>query len=293
MTPAGAVGYMKDLCLANGGSAFPLRLTCIPDPPVRLWIRGEPGHLPRMDEPSIAVVGSRAATRDGLEAARRIADGLARAGVVVVSGLARGIDAAAHRAALDAQGRTIAVLGSGLQRLYPAEHESLAERMLASGAVISEYPPDTPPQAGLFPRRNRLVSGLSDAVVVVEAPEKSGALITAGMALDQGKDVMVVPGRVAGHRNRGGHLLIRDGATLVETADDILVDMGWVASRARLDPGSAASPGLTEFTLDDVVRETGELPQAVLARLLQQELAGEIRRIGSARFLRVGSRVLT
>jgi len=108
---------MKDLCLANGAIAFPLRLTCIPDPPAVLWIRGEPGHLPRMDEPSIAVVGSRAATRDGLEAARRIADGLARAGVVVVSGLARGIDAAAHRAALDAGGRTIAVLGSGLQSL--------------------------------------------------------------------------------------------------------------------------------------------------------------------------------
>jgi DNA processing protein len=157
---------------------------------------------------------------------------------------------------------------------------------------VSEYEPATPPHPGLFPRRNRLVSGLADAVVVVEAPEKSGALITAGMALDQGKDVMVVPGRVAGGRNRGGHLLIRDGAKLVETADDILLEMGWTSGRG---PASALgeSPELTEFTVDDVVRTTGEPAQTVLARLLQQEVAGEIRRIGSARFLRVRARMLT
>lgn len=283
---------MRDLCLAHGAPAFPLRLVCIPDPPLHIWIRGSPEHLPALDEPSIAVVGSRAATRDGLDAARRIADGLARAGVVVVSGLARGIDAAAHQAALDAKGRTIAVLGSGLNRLYPPEHDALADRMLATGAVISEYPPDTRPHAGLFPRRNRLVSGLADAVVVVEAPEKSGALITAGMALDQGKDVMVVPGRVAGQRNRGGHLLIRDGAKLVESADDVLLDMGWASASAPM-PGADISSEPVEFTLDDVIQATGEPPQAALARLLQQELAGEIRRIGSARFLRVRARVLT
>jgi DNA processing protein len=283
---------MKHLCVLNGAAGFPVRLTCIPDPPDRLWVRGDVRHLPAIDEPSIAVVGCRAATRDGLESARQIADGLARAGVVVVSGLARGIDAAAHVAALDARGRSVAVLGSGLRRLYPPEHQSLAERMLASGAVVSEYEPATPPHPGLFPRRNRLVSGLADAVVVVEAPEKSGALITAGMALDQGKDVMVVPGRVAGGRNRGGHLLIRDGAKLVETADDILLEMGWTSGRG---PASALgeSPELTEFTVDDVVRTTGEPAQTVLARLLQQEVAGEIRRIGSARFLRVRARMLT
>jgi DNA processing protein len=283
---------MKHLCVLNGAAGFPLRLTCIPDPPGQLWVRGHLRRLPAMDEPSIAVVGCRAATRDGLESARRIADGLARAGVVVVSGLARGIDAAAHAAALDANGRSVAVLGSGLDRLYPAEHERLAARMLPSGAVVSEYAPDTPPHPGLFPRRNRLVSGLADAVVVVEAPEKSGSLITASLALDQGKDVMVVPGRVAGGRNRGGHLLIRDGAKLVETADDILLEMGWTGGPR---PGLATddSPEMVEFTVDDVVQSTGEPPQAVLARLLQQELAGEIRRIGSARFLRVRTRVLT
>jgi DNA processing protein len=169
----------------------------------------------------------------------------------------------------------------------------MAERMLANGAVISEYPPETPPHPGLFPRRNRIVSGLADAVLVVEAPEKSGALITAGMALDQGKDVMVVPGRVSGGRNRGGHQLIRDGATLVETADDVLIEMGWRCRPLDGASASATCPELTEFTVDDIVRATGEPPPAVLARLLQQELAGEIRRIGSARFLRVQTRVLT
>jgi len=284
---------MHDLCVPHGAHAFPQRLIAIPDPPAQLWVRGAPAHLPAPGQPAIAVVGSRSATRDGLDAARRIADGLARAGVVVVSGLARGIDAAAHQATLDADGCTIAVLGSGLRRLYPPEHEALAERILARGAVVSEYLPDTPPLAGLFPRRNRLVAGLADAVVVVEAPEKSGALITAGAALDQGKDVLVVPGRVVGQRNRGGHLLIRDGATLVESAGDILMEMGWAASVGTGPTGADESPELVEFTVDDIVRETGELPQQALARLLREEVAGGIRRIGSARFLRVRTRVLT
>ena len=284
---------MHDLCVPHGADAFPQRLVGIPGPPAQIWVRGAPAHLPTPGQPSIAVVGSRSATRDGLDLARRIADGLARAGVVVVSGLARGIDAAAHQATLDAGGCTIAVLGSGLQRLYPPEHEALAERILARGAVVSEYLPDTPPLPGLFPRRNRLVAGLADAVVVVEAPEKSGALITAGAALDQGKDVLVVPGRVVGQRNRGGHLLIRDGATLVESADDILMAMGWATGVPPEGDRGAGTPELVEFTVDDVVRETGERPQQALARLLQEEMAGEIRRIGSARFLRVRTRVLT
>ena len=284
---------MHDLCLVNGAATFPARLVCIPDPPARIWVRGSPAHLPALDQPSIALVGSRAATRDGLDAARRIAHGLARAGVVIVSGLARGIDASAHQGSLDGGGRTIAVLGSGLDRLYPPEHGALADRMLAAGAVVSEYPPETPPQAGLFPRRNRLISGLADAVLVVEAPERSGALITAGAALDQGKDVFVVPGRVSGQRNRGGHLLIRDGARLVESEDDILLDMGWTDPPGRTASTGGESGETVEFSVDDVVRETGELPQAALARLLQEELAGDIRRVGSARFVRVRRRVLT
>jgi DNA processing protein len=284
---------VRNLCLANGAAMFPARLACIPDSPGRIWIRGAPAHLPGLDQPSIALVGSRTATRDGLDAARRIALGLAQAGVVIVSGLARGIDACAHQGALDAGGRTIAVLGSGLDRLYPPEHGDLADRMLVAGAVVSESSPETPPHAGLFPRRNRLISGLADAVLIVEAPERSGALITAGAALDQGKDVFVMPGRVAGQRNRGGHLLVRDGARLVESANDILLDMGWANHASRTERGYDELVETVEFSVDDVVRETGELPQTVLARLLQDELAGNIRRIGSARFLRVRGRVLT
>ena len=284
---------MSHLCVTLGESLFPSRLGSIPSPPERLWVLGHPERLPEWSTRSIAVVGSRAASRDGLDNARRVAEGLARAGVVVVSGLARGIDSVAHRATLDAGGCTIAVLGSGLDRLYPPEHEALADEIAATGAVVSEYPPATMPQSWLFPRRNRLVSGLADAVVVVEAPEKSGALITASAALEQGKDVMVLPGRIAGHRNRGGHLLIRDGAKLVESADDILFEMGWDADRPPIGLGPAESLESVEFTVDDVARETGEPTAAVLARLLQLELAGEIRRIGSARFLRVRSRMLT
>lgn len=284
---------MSHLCVTLGESLFPSRLGSIPSPPERLWVLGHPERLPEWSTRSIAVVGSRAASRDGLDNARRVAEGLARAGVVVVSGLARGIDSAAHRATLDAGGCTIAVLGSGLDRLYPPEHEALADDIAATGAVVSEYPPATMPQPWLFPRRNRLVSGLADAVVVVEAPEKSGALITATAALEQGKDVMVLPGRIAGHRNRGGHLLIRDGAKLVESADDILLEMGWEADRPPIGLGPAESLESVEFTVDDVARETGEPTAAVLARLLQLELAGEIQRIGSARFLRVRSRMLT
>jgi DNA processing protein len=284
---------MSYLCLTAAQQALPARLVCIPSPPSRLWILGDASRLPGWDTPSLAMVGSRAATRDGLDNTRRIADALARLGVVIVSGLARGIDAAAHQATLDAGGRTIAVLGSGLDQLYPREHTDLAHRIAAGGAVVSEYPPDTPPQPGLFPRRNRLVSGLADAVLVIEAPERSGALITASAALDQGKDVLVLPGRVAGSRNRGGHLLIRDGAKIVETPDDILQEMGWAAAVAGSDPNADPQAEPVEFTVDDIVSATGEPTPVVLARLLQLELAGQIQRIGSARFLRVKGRVLT
>jgi DNA processing protein len=283
---------MSHVCISLGDTAFPERLSFIPTPPEQLWIHGHAARLPDFSTPSIAVVGCRAASRDGLENARAVADGLARAGVVVVSGLARGIDAAAHRAALAAGGCTIAVLGSGLDDLYPPEHRGLAGEIVRTGAVVSEYPPSTAPQPFLFPRRNRIISGLADAVVVIEAPEKSGALITASAALDQGKDVMVTPGRVPGGPNRGGHLLIRDGATLVETAVDILLDMGWLDRPPAPGSGQGA-PELVEFTVDEVARKTGEPTQVVLARLLQQELSGQIQRIGAARFQRVRSRMLT
>ena len=221
---------MSHLCVTLGESLFPSRLGSIPSPPERLWVLGHAERLPEWSTRSIAVVGSRAASRDGLDNARRVAEGLARAGVVVVSGLARGIDSAAHRATLDAGGCTIAVLGSGLDRLYPPEHEALADDIAATGAVVSEYPPATMPQPWLFPRRNRLVSGLADAVVVVEAPEKSGALITASAALDQGKDVLSLPGRIGGRRNRGGHLLDSGWGKARGLRGRYSLEMGWVWS---------------------------------------------------------------
>ena len=180
-------------------------------------------HAPRV----VAVVGARAASRQGLDIAAAIGGELAAAGIVVVSGLARGVDTAAHRAALDAGGRSIAVLGSGLDKVYPAEHERLAGALAERGAVVSECGPGAPPLPHHFPLRNRIISGLAAATVVVEASEKSGSLITAAAALDQGREVMAVPGPVAPGRHRGAHALLRDGATLVERADDVMAALGW------------------------------------------------------------------
>jgi len=277
------------ITLRLGATAFPARLAQIHDPPATLWLRGDPAVL---DRPAVALVGSRAATRDGLALAAEMAFDLARTGLVVVSGLARGIDSAAHAATLDAGGTTVAVLGTGVDSIYPPEHRALADRIAACGAIVSEFSPGTPARAFHFPRRNRIISGLSLAVVVVEAPERSGALITAREALDQGRDVMVVPGRVPGGRNRGGHALIRDGATLVESASDVLSALGCAPPAARRGPQSDS----VEFTVDDIAAEMGLTAGEALARLLEWELTGEIQRIGSGRFLRsprAKGRVLT
>jgi DNA processing protein len=273
-------------------SRYPPLLRAIVDPPVVLWTRGDPAHLVR---PSVAIVGSRAATPHGLEMARRLATDLAAAGLVVVSGLARGVDSAAHAATLSAGGATVAVLGSGVERIYPAEHTALARNIVSAGVVLSEFPPDCPPLPHHFPLRNRVISGLAHAVVVVEAPEKSGSLITAAAAAEQGRDVFVVPGPVVGGRNRGGHLLIRDGARLVETGDDILQEIGRPvggsgARQEGLDLGDL--PKSVDFTVDDLAAQTGERPSVVLARLLELELAGRIQRIGGGRFVRSTRRVL-
>jgi DNA processing protein len=248
-------------------------------------VRGDPAFLHR---PAIAIVGSRAASADGLAMAGEIAGDLARAGIVVVSGLARGIDSAAHAATLDVNGVTVAVLGTGVDRVYPPEHGELAARIASCGALVSELPPGTPPRAFHFPMRNRIISGLSRAVVVIEAPEASGALITAREALEQGREVMVVPGRILGGRNRGGHALLKDGAKLVEAAGDILQELGFErpTKPARL-------PEHVEFSVDDVARELKVEPGEALARLLEWELTGAIRRIGSGRFVRTKGRVLT
>src|SRR5262245_56684830 len=222
--------------LAWFDARFPALLGAITDGPPALWYQGQ---LNALDGPMVAIVGSRAASAVALETATRLAADLASRGITVVSGLARGVDSAAHRGAMKT-GRTVAVLGSGLDRMYPPEHVDLAREIAEQGAVVSEYAPGTPPFHSNFPMRNRLISGLSRAVVVIEASENSGSLITASCALEQGREVMAVPGNVLTGRNRGGHALIRDGAKIVESADDIVEDLGLGSGRVRT-PQMAAS----------------------------------------------------
>lgn len=201
---------------------YPERLTQIHDPPPFLYIRG---HFAPQDNLAIAVVGARTASAYGRGVARKLAIELAGCGMSVVSGLARGIDSEAHQAALEVGGRTIAVLGSGLDVVYPREHIALAERIEESGAVVSEFSLGSQPEAGNFPYRNRVISGICLGTIVVEATEKSGSLITARCALDQNREVFAVPGPVTASRSRGPHRLIKDGAKLVESIDDILSEI--------------------------------------------------------------------
>lgn len=275
-----------------GSSFFPALLAQIPNPPEELWTRGD---LSICHRPAVAVVGARAASRGGMAIASAIAGDLARAGIVVVSGLARGIDSAAHIGALDAGGKTIAVLGTGIDVVYPAEHRELTERIARDGLLITEFWLGAPPEVSHFPRRNRIISGLSRGVVVVEAAEKSGSLITARLAADQGREVMVVPGPVLGGRNRGAHALIRDGAKLVESAVDILQELGLESAVAGLSLPRRSPEGeggeSVEFTVDDIAQQLDLPAGEALARLLEWELTGEIQRIGSGRFVRSRSKV--
>lgn len=205
---------------------YPALLAELHDAPPLLFVAGNVGLL---EQPQVAVVGSRRASRPGLDTAEAFARSLAGGGLVITSGLALGIDGAAHRAALDVGGRTVAVLGTGLQRVYPATHRQLAARIVDEGsALVSEFPLDTPPQAGNFPRRNRLISGLSLGVLVIEASPSSGSLITARLAAEQGREVYAIPGSIHHPGARGCHQLIREGATLVESVEDILQELrGW------------------------------------------------------------------
>lgn len=203
-------------------SDYPAPLAALPQPPPVLYVRGQ--WLPE-DAAAVAVVGSRACSTHGQMTAERLAHDLAAHGLTIVSGLARGIDAAAHRGALRAGGRTIAVLGSGLLRMFPPEHAALAETIAGQGAVVSEFPLRTEPFAYNFPRRNRVIAGLALGTVVVEAAARSGALITATHTLEQGKEVFAVPGPAGTPTSRGTHALLRDGARLVESAEDLLQDL--------------------------------------------------------------------
>jgi len=283
--------------------SYPAPLRTIADPPGVLFVRGE--ILPS-DGLAVAIVGTRHGTQYGVAQAERFAAGLARCGYCVVSGLARGIDAAAHRGALKAHGRTLAVLGSGVLNVYPPEHEQLANEVAAQGAVISENPPHSPPLSGAFPQRNRIITGLSLGVIVIEASERSGALISARHAMEQGREVFALPGRVDSRTSRGCHRLIRDGAKLVETVDDVLEELGPLATPtprgseaestpirhpAELqlnEPEKAVLAAIDDepIAIDNVIVASGLAVQNVLATLSVLETRRLIRRLGGNRVMR-------
>lgn len=286
--------------LTEGHADYPRVLREIHDPPGVLFVRGE---IRPNDALAVGIVGTRHATQYGLRQAERLAGGLARAGLTVISGLARGIDAAAHRGAMAAGGRTIAVLASGVMNIYPPEHDKLAEEVVAHGALISESPPRSQPLAGTFPQRNRLISGLSLGVIVVEAADRSGALITARHAMEQGREVFAVPGNVDTRASRGCHQLIRDGAKLVESADDVLEELGPLVEAAPRDDGQvihhAAELLLNELeqqvlatihteatSIDQIVADTGLPVSQVLSTLSVLEMRRLIRRLSGTTVIR-------
>ena len=278
-------------------AGYPARLRMIPDPPPFLYVKGE---FCADDERAVAIVGSRSASDYGRRMARDLSRGLASLGFTVVSGMARGIDGTAHETALSAGGRTIAVLGSGVDRAYPPEHGQLYRRISENGAVVSELPIGTRPMAFNFPARNRLISGLSLGVVVVEATEKSGSLITASLALEQGREVFAVPGEAGASRSRGAHRLIRQGAKLVETVEDIVEEIapqllnraGAVNQPPRQLPQNTSNEAREIFALlqerprqiDEVIENSGFSPPKVSQVLLELELQGYVTQLPGKRY---------
>jgi DNA processing protein len=280
--------------LAIVDPAYPRLLAMIPAPPPVLYVRGQ--ILPE-DDLAIAMVGTRRSTSYGREVASRIAAGLSEAGATIVSGLARGIDAAAHSATLKAGGRTVAVLGSGVDIIYPAEHHGLAERIIENGALVSDYPPGRKPDAPNFPARNRIISGLSLGVVVIEAPNRSGALITVDFAADQGREVFIVPGSVLSDNSAGCHRLLRDGARLVTCADDVLEDLriGQRREQAAVQqalPVTDAERRLMNHInadpqhIDEIVAAANLPVSEGLALISMLELKGIVRDAGARHFVR-------
>lgn len=279
--------------LLVGRPDYPPRLDLLADAPPILLVRGDPGLL---EKPAIALVGARAATELGARTARRLGRTLAESGFVIVSGLARGIDGEAHRGALEAGGRTLAVLACGPDRIYPPEHRRIAEEILEHGALVSEMPIGTPPRAAHFPLRNRLISGLSLAVIVVEARRRSGSLITVRHALNQGREVFVVPGSVEGPFAEGSNQLLREGARAVRDARDVIEDLGAIVgtlpSSVESQPTGSSQPSeptggasvsrvldaLEPGPLDrDELQRRSGLEAGTLARvLLELELAERI-----------------
>ena len=270
--------------LARSDPAFPARLRSIHDPPPGLFIRGS-ASIALLDRVSVAVVGARACSHYGSSVATSLARDLAEAGVLVVSGLARGIDGAAHRGALQA-GTTVAVLGCGIDRDYPRTHASLAAEIAREGLIVSEYAPGVEPAPWRFPARNRIVAGLTLATVVVEARERSGALITADLALDEGREVLAVPGEITSQLSRGTNHLLRLGAVPVTCAADVLRVLGVDPPPAREPP--ALEPRLelvrtavadAAATADEVAQATGQSARVVAAALAELELLGVVEEV--------------
>ena len=287
---AGALGVRV---VGRDDRDYPPWLRRVHAPPPVLWVRGSLRE--GEGERAVAVVGARAATGLGLAFARSLARDLAAAGLSVVSGLARGIDTFAHRGALDAQGRTVAVLGSGLDRLYPAENAPLARAIEKDGAVVSEFPLGTGPWKQNFPRRNRVIAGWGSAVVVVEAGARSGALSTARAALDEGREVMAVPGHPSQPTAEGTNGLLRDGAALVRGAGDVLSELGMpaepgvptcLAGRTAADPVLSVLPPGDAASVDEIQARCGLALPALVARLAELELGGAVVRLAGALFVR-------
>lgn len=279
---------------------YPRLLREIARPPVLLFVAGDKELLARAQ---LAIVGSRNPTPTGIENAHAFAHTLAQAGLVVTSGLALGIDGAAHRGALDANGRSIAVLGTGLDRIYPARHGELASRLLRQGAVVSEFPLGTAPKAENFPRRNRIISGLSLGTLVVEAAAHSGSLITARCAAEQGREVFAIPGSIHSPLARGCHALLREGAKLVESAQDIIEELRPLAALTTpliLDTEQSASVpddpqqtallthiGHDPVSVDTLVERSGLTAHSISSMLVEMELLGIIAACPGGRYMRI------
>nr|WP_284047577.1 DNA-processing protein DprA [Guyparkeria hydrothermalis] len=298
--------------VARGEPGFPDALNDLPDAPAALFARG---RLAALREPQVAMVGSRTPTTGGRQNARAFARHLAGQGLGITSGLALGVDGEAHRGALDTQGTTIAVLGSGIDRLYPPEHAELAEQIVAAGGLIlSEWLPGTEPRRGHFPRRNRLISGLASGVLVVEASIQSGSLITARLAGEQGRDVFAIPGSIHNPLARGCHRLIRQGAKLVETGQDVLEELAPTLRRqleAIDTPPESASPtgkpaptkrdpeqerilellGHDPQSADTLIEASGLTAGEVSSILLMLELAGEVSTLPGGLYVRTSQTV--
>jgi DNA processing protein len=280
--------------VAYNDPEYPESLKQIPDAPLVLYGRGQ---FNESDSHALAVVGTRKPTKYGLDAAFDLSSQLASAGLTIISGLAPGIDAAAHQGALKAQGRTLAVCGCGVDIIYPREHEALARQIMESGALLSEVPLGLPPDGRNFPRRNRIISGLSQGVLVVEAPEGSGALITANMAAEQGRDVFAVPASIYNMTGRGTNRLIQDGAKLVSSAEDVLVEFNISVQRAQtrkavrqVVPANATEAqilkllGAEPVHIDEVVRLSGLSTADVGSTLTILELKGLVQMVGHMQY---------